>query len=83
MYIGETARTIGSRIKEHLRMKNQTVYVHLLTHSVNPQEGTPILWQILHSNVSKHNERKIIEALEIKKYSGSLMNGCIGRTICI
>ena len=64
-------------------MKAQPVYVHLVTHNVNPQEGTPISWQILHSNVNKHNERQIIEALEIRKHTGSLMNGCIGRTICI
>ena len=30
VYIGETGRTIGSRIKEHLTMEKQTVYKHLV-----------------------------------------------------
>ena len=83
VYIGETARTIGSRIKEHLRMKKQTVYMHLRTHDTNPQEGSPIMWQILHRGVLKNNERRIIEAIEIQNHSSELMNGCIGRNICI
>ena len=32
-YIGKTGRTVGSRIKEHLKMKKQTVFVHLKSHS--------------------------------------------------
>ena len=35
-YIGETGRTVGSRIKEHLRMKKQTVFLHLKSHLDNP-----------------------------------------------
>ncbi len=27
VYIGETGRTIGSRVKEHLKMREQTVYI--------------------------------------------------------
>ena len=79
-YIGETGRTVGSRIKEHLRMKKQTVFVHLKSHSDNPFEEC---WKIMHSNIKSHSERKIIEALEIQKYSDDIMNGCIGRNICI
>ena len=82
-YIGETGRTVGSRIKEHLRMKKQTIFVHLKSHSDNPFEECPISWKILHSNIKSHSERKIIEALEIQKHSDNIMNGCIGRNICI
>jgi hypothetical protein len=32
LYIGETGRTIGSRIKEHLSMDNQTVFKHIMSH---------------------------------------------------
>ena len=81
--IGETGRTIGSRIKEHLRMKTQTVYIHLKLHSINTLEGSPITWEILHSNIQSLNERRIIEALEIRKHSNNIMNGCIGRSLCI
>ena len=60
-YIGETGRTVGSRIKEHLRMKKQTVFVHLKSHSDNPFEECPIIWKILHSNIKSHSERKILK----------------------
>ena len=64
-------------------MKKQTVYRHLLTHNINPQEGPPISWEILHNNIKYESERKIIDALETQKYSNKIMNGCVGRTICI
>ena len=73
----------GSRIKEHLRMKTQTVYIHLKSHNINTLEGSPITWEILHSNIQSFNERRIIEALEIRKHSNNIMNGCIGRSLCI
>ena len=68
-YIGETGRTVGSRIKEHLRMKKQTVFVHLKSHPDNPFEESSFSWKILHSNIQSHSERKIIEALEIQNHS--------------
>ena len=46
-------------------------------------EVCPISWKILHGNIKSHSERKIIEALEIQKHSDNIMNGCIGRNICI
>ncbi len=72
-----------SIIQEHIRMANQTVYVHLIGHDVNPQSGRSIKWKILHRNVIFHAERKIFEALEIKRHSQNIMNGCIGRTLDI
>jgi hypothetical protein len=75
VYIGETGRTIGSRVKEHLTMRKQTVYKHLESH--NKCKIPQITWSILHANIGNHEERKYVEALEIQKHSGHLMNGCI------
>ena len=78
-----TGRTVGSRIKKHLKMSKQTVYLHLKSHDVYPQEGIHITWGIMHNNVRHYNERKTIEAIEIQKCSQHLMNGSIGRIISI
>lgn len=82
IYIGETSRTIGSRIKEHIRMKKQTVYVHLTTHNNKPSLND-ISWEILHKNINEIRTRKIIEALEIRKHKNIIMNGCIGRYLSL
>ena len=36
VYKGETSRSVGSRIKEHLRMEKQTIYQHLIKHTNMP-----------------------------------------------
>ena len=38
---------------------------------------------ILHANIVNDGERKYVEAFEIQKHSGDLMNGCTGRTISV
>ena len=81
--MGETGRTMRSRIKEHLRMDKQTVHVHLRTHNIDPQSESTISWKILHSNINYRYEREVIEALEIRNYSDRIMNGCAGRNINI
>ena len=78
VYISETSRTIGSRIKEHIRMVKQTVHSHLINH--NKPSMQDISWEILHRNIHDIRTRKIIEALEIGKHE-NVMNGCIGRTL--
>ena len=78
VYIGETSRTIGSRIKEHIRMVKQTAYWHLINH--NKPSMQDISWEILHWNIHDIRTRKIIEALEMCKHE-NVMNGCIGRTL--
>lgn len=83
LYIGETGRTIGSRIKEHLSMKKQTVYRHIKSHGDVLCDHTAISWKILHNNIQNANERKCIEAIEIQQCSSIIMNGCIGRTMTI
>ena len=77
VYVGETGRTIRSRIKEHLRMDKQTIHVHLIrTHNFDPQSESTLSWKILHSNINYLYEREVIEALEIRNY-------CAGRNINI
>ena len=36
VYIEETSRTVGSRIKEHVRMEKPTIYQHLVRHTNTP-----------------------------------------------
>ena len=83
LYIGETGRTIGTRIKEHLMMKQQTVYKHLMSHKRKNQTpgNKDIQWRIIYGNLVYEDERKCIEAMGIQKHTGDLMNGCTGRTI--
>ena len=82
IYIGESSRTIGSRLKEHIRMQKQTVYVHLATHKKSPSLSD-ISWEVLHSHIQAFNTRKIVEALEIRKHENNIMNGCFGRLLSI
>jgi hypothetical protein len=85
LYIGETGRTIGSRIKEHLTMEKQTVYKHLESHKEtgHAPNHNDITLKILHSNIKFADERICIEAFEMQKKSHNIMNACIGRTITI
>ena len=62
-------------------MEKQTVFKHLLLHKKHKENK--IIWKILHSNVRNDEERRCIEAFEIKNYKQLIMNSCIGRTICI
>ena len=50
MHVGETRRTMRSRIKEHLRIDKQTFHEHLRTHNIDLQSESKICWKILHSN---------------------------------
>ena len=49
-------------------------------HTQSVQDQSNIMWEILHSNIVQSNQRKIIEAIEIRKHL-NIMNGCIGRTL--
>ena len=83
LYVGETGRTIGSRIKEHLKMKNQAVYKHIMNHKREKEQPSysDITWKIIYGNIQNHRQRNCIEAMEIQKHSGNIMNGCVGRVI--
>ena len=82
IYIGESSRTIGSRLTEHIRMQKHTVYVHLATHKKSPSLGD-ISWEVLHHDIQAFNTRKIVEALEIRKHENNIINGCMGRVLSI
>jgi hypothetical protein len=62
-------------------MEKQTVYKHLESHKKS--KLPTIKWKILHANIVNNGERKYVEAFEIQKHSGDLMNGCTGRTISV
>ena len=72
VYIGETNRTMGTRIKEYLSMKKQTIFKPFASDNNNNTKNNEqiISWSILHSNITDDKERKCIEAFEIQKRSG-------------
>jgi hypothetical protein len=59
-------------------MNKQTIYKHIESHRNNIDDMPTITWIILHSNIN--NDDKCIEAFEIKKRAGDIINRCIGRT---
>ena len=71
-YIGETHRTVITRIKEHLRRKESEFYRHFKAkHNTDPTlEQTD--WIILASNFESTNHRKQAEMLYIHKESPSI-----------
>jgi hypothetical protein len=72
VYIGETGSR-GNCPKEHLTMNKQTIYKHIESHRSNDDMPTGITWRILHSNINNDDERKCIEAFEIKKTAGNII----------
>ena len=64
-------------------MDKQTVYKRIESYMSNDDDMPSITWRILHCNINNDDERKCIEAFEIKKRAGNIINGCIGRTISI
>jgi hypothetical protein len=66
----EIANCLNNHVMSH-RRKNQT--------PVNKD----IEWKIIHGNLVYEDKRKCIEAMEIQKHTGDLMNGCTSRTITI
>ena len=64
IYIGETSRTIRSRINEHLKRNDSEVFQHLVTHEV--VSPNVIRWKILHKGLSNSTTRKLVEEKEIK-----------------
>ena len=70
-------------IKEHLSMDKQIVFKHIMSHKSKKDKPNQedITWRIIHKTIRYNDERKCIEAIEIQKHSGEIMNGCIGRMI--
>ena len=78
VYVGQTDRTARSRILEHLTSEESHVYMHMATHGSNKQ--SEFKWKILDTH-SNYFNRVAIEAMQIRKRSGKLMNGCQGADI--
>ena len=76
VYIGQTERTIRTRIGEHAKTSNSFVHQHMINaHGIN--NVTSFRWRI----VTTHpylNTRLAIEALHIQQNRLHLMNGCEG-----
>lgn len=65
-YIGETSRTMRSRLREHLGVSTSNVFEHLSKkHNVNP-DTHHITWSILHFHVSNYDVRRRVETSEIR-----------------
>lgn len=70
-YIGETSRTMRSRLREHLGVSSSNVFTHLKEHHVNP-DIEHITWSILHFGVSSYDVRRRVETNEIHSQRPSL-----------
>ena len=62
---------------------SQVVFLYIHLESNKKSRSPTIKWKILHANIVNDGERKYVEAFEIQKHSGDLMNGCTGRTISV
>ena len=63
-YIGETTRTMRSRLREHLSVPTSNVFEHLLQHHVIP-DAQFIGWTVLHSGLPNLDIRRRVETSEI------------------
>jgi hypothetical protein len=77
VYIGQTERTVRSRVIEHIKGRSSHVRLHMSTH--DPNSFTAIKWKILIS-VSDTIAHQATESLFIRQES-NLMNGCEGMDI--
>ena len=59
-YIGETGRTMRSRLREHTSSQTSLVFRHLLSHGPSPDPSC-IQWTILHRNLRNTRLRKSLE----------------------
>ena len=74
IYIGQTERTVRTRIIEHCKVSASHVYQHLLSHGIDCV--TSFKWRIVTSH-SHIITRLALESLHIKN-SNNIMNGCEG-----
>ena len=84
IYIGQTARTVGTRISEHINCKNLDSAVCDHFHVEHPHSQVNIQWEIIHSNVHNYSRRIFLESLYINEIQpDQLMNGCTGKKLTI
>ena len=64
-YIGETKRSMRSRLREHISTASSLVYQHLKTHSSHTSMSD-IRWAVLHSSLQNWRLRCQVEMSEIR-----------------
>lgn len=64
-------------------MTTKTVYMHLRTHNIDPHSVPLVCWKILNKKITYENQRQIIEAFEIRRYTDRVMNGGVSRILNI
>ena len=79
MYIGQTVRTIKSRIREHMTVHSSAFFQHVInSHQVMPEDCCK--WKIL-ATERDNAARLALEALFIRRRSDILVNGCSGQSL--
>ena len=70
-YVGETFRTVRSRLREHVSCETSLVFQHLRIHTANPDLNA-IRWTIAHRGLRNQELRRKIEAAEIRSRRPSI-----------
>ena len=78
-YIGQTNRTMKSRLREHCKTASSAFYQHAFSEHQAPPESI-LKWRILRTerNLSK---RKALESIFISRERHKLVNGCSGDSL--
>jgi hypothetical protein len=64
-YVGETKRTMRSRLREHLASPTSHVFQHLTGTHARAEPGD-LTWSILHAGVTRYDVRRRLEFYEIR-----------------
>ena len=73
IYIGETKRQVGTRIKEHYSRTTSAVYHHLGHHG--QADKNSIRWSLLHRQLFTKAVRRSVEMIEIqRRYPSTCIN---------
>lgn len=75
VYIGQTNRTMRSRITEHSKTATSHVFQHMESHGLRAREE--FVWKVLATH-RYTSARLAMEALFIRRSQAALMNGCDG-----
>ena len=71
-YVGETKRTMRSRLREHLASPTSNVFQHLTTCHNSRAEPDDLYWSILHTGVTNCDVRRRLELFEIRSRNPDL-----------
>ena len=81
--MGESGIMASTRIHEHMTTLFSAVYEHMINIHDDTPNNNNLTWKILHAGLPYENKRRMVEALYIKQHNNVLMNGCIGRMLCV